>query len=212
MSQARQARIVESAAVGLFFIQALRAVISALFGILHDYGFEGSVNAWSVGAVGLMAVAFLAPLFSPRKHTAFALTGAALLALAARPVLNVNELMPRYWAGLIVLAASGMYLATLIRSAPDIVAPSLIVALVLDQVLRAVGNTYDLSIRPDFLSAQIATSLALALLALWLLGRRESPAPSGKLSVTGGLAVGAGLFTLTSLLTLPNAIARWSDL
>ena len=211
MSQARQARIVEAAAVGLFFIQALRAVISALFGILYDYGFEGSVNAWSVGAVGLMAVAFLAPLFSPRKHTAFALTGAALLALAARPVLNVNELMPRYWAGLVVLAASGMYLAALIRSAPDIVAPSLIVALVLDQVLRALGNTYDLSIRPDFLSTQIAVSLTLALLALWLFGRRESPALSGKLSVTGGLAVGASLFTLTSLLTLPNTIARWSD-
>ena len=31
MSQARQARIVEAAAVGLFFIQALRAVVSALF-------------------------------------------------------------------------------------------------------------------------------------------------------------------------------------
>ena len=42
MSQARQARIVEATAVGLFFIQALRAVISALFGILYDYGFEGS--------------------------------------------------------------------------------------------------------------------------------------------------------------------------
>ena len=211
MSQARQARIVEAAAVGLFFIQALRAVISALFGILYDYGFEGSVNARSVGAVGLMAVAFPAPLFSPRKHTAFALTGAALLALAARPVLNVNELMPRYWAGLVVLAASGMYLAALIRRAPDIVAPSLIVALVLDQVLRALGNTYDLSIRPDFLSTQVAVSLTLALLALWLFRRRGSPAPSGKSSVTGGLAVGAGLFTLTSLLTLPNAIARWSD-
>ncbi len=211
MSQARQAHIVEAAAVGLFFIQALRAVISALFGILYDYGFEGSVNAWSVGAVGLMAVAFLAPLLSPRKHTVFVLTGAALLAFAARPILNVNELMPRYWAGLIVLAAGGMYLAALIRSAPDIVAPSLIVALMLDQVLRALGDTYDLSIRPDFLSTQIAISLALVLLALWLFRRRESLAPSGKLSVTGGLAVGAGLFALTSLLTLPNAIARWSD-
>jgi endonuclease/exonuclease/phosphatase family metal-dependent hydrolase len=211
MSQARQARIVEAAAVGLFFIQALRAVISALFGILYDYGFEGSVNAWSVGAVGLMAVAFLAPLLFPRRHAVFALTGAALFVFAARPVLNVNELMPRYWAGLIVLAAGGCYLAALIRSTPDIVAPSLIAALVLDQVLRALGNTYDLSIRPDFLSTQIAISLALVLLALWVFGKRESPAPSGQLSVTSGLAVGAALFVLTSLLTLPNAMARWSD-
>ena len=211
MSQARQARIVEAAAVGLFFIQALRAVISALFGILYDYGFEGSVNAWSVGAVGLMAVAFLAPLLFPRRHAIFALTGAALFVFAARPVLNVNELMPRYWAGLVVLAAGGVYLAALIRSTPDIVAPSLIAALVLDQVLRALGNTYDLSIRPDLLSTQIAISLALVLLALWVFGKREPPAPSGQLSVTGGLAVGAALFVLTSLLTLPNAMARWSD-
>jgi endonuclease/exonuclease/phosphatase family metal-dependent hydrolase len=211
MSQARQARIVEAAAVGLFFIQALRAVISALFGILYDYGFEGSVNAWSVGAVGLMAVAFLAPLLSPRKHIAFALTGAALVTFATRPVLNVNELMPRYWAGLIVLAAGGVYLAALIRNTPNIVAPSLIVALVLDQVLRALGNTYDLGIRPDFLATQIAISLGLVLLAFWIFSKRESPAPSGQLSVTGGLAVGAALFVLTSLLALPNAIARWSD-
>ena len=211
MSQARQARIVEATAVGLFFIQALRAVVSALFGILYDYGFEGSVNAWSVGAVGLMAVAFLAPLLLPRGHAIFALTGAALFVFAARPVLNVNELMPRYWAGLVVLAAGGVYLAALIRSAPDIVAPSLIAALVLDQVLRALGNTYDLSIRPDLLSTQIAISLALVLLALWVFGKREPPAPSGQLSVTGGLAVSAALFVLTSLLTLPNAMARWSD-
>ena len=211
MTQARQARIVEAATVGLFFVQALRAVISAVFGILYDYGFEGSVNAWSVGAVGLMAVAFLAPLLSPRRHATVALTGAAMIVFAARPVLNINELMPRYWAGLVVLAAGCVYLAALIRSAPDIVAPSLIVALVLDQILRALGNTYDLSIRPNFLATHIAVSLALVLLAFWIFSKIESPAPSGQLSITGGLAFGAALFVLTSLLTLPNAIARWSD-
>lgn len=111
-----------------------------------------------------------------------------------------------------MLAAGGAYLAALVRSAPEAFAPALIEALAVDQVLRALGNTFDLSIQAEFLLSQIAISLGLATLAVWsFVTRSTNVASSGKLSVTGELATGAGLFVITSLLALPNAIARWSD-
>jgi len=215
MSYTRQARLIEAMGISLFFVQAWRAVLSAAFGILYDYGFEGPLSAWSVGAVGLVAVALLAPLLPIRKRAPLAMMAAVLMACAARPMLNWNELMPRYWAGLIVLTAGAWYLTALIQSAPELVWPSLIGGLVVDQVLRALGDTYDPSLRPDFLPTQIAFSLALAALAIGLLiqvtrSRQAVDAPGGW-RISQGVTIGAALFLLTSLFTLPNAVARWSN-
>lgn len=70
----------------------------------------------------------------------------------------------------------------------------MIEALAVDQVLRALGNTFDLSIQPEFLSSQIVISLGLASLAVWsFVTRSTNVASSGKLSVTGELATGASL-------------------
>jgi len=212
MSCVRPTRVVEAAGVLLFFIQALRVVISAIFGILYDYGFEGAFSLWSVIAVGLMAATFLAPLLPTHKRPSLALMTTALLTATARPIMNIAAPMPRYWSGLVILAAGSAYLATLIRSEPQAFIASLVGALTLDQALRALGNTFDLSIRPEFLSTQVAFSLGLIAWAVWLFLMRRQPASTpGRLKATGGLAMGAGLFVLTSLLTLPNAIAQWSD-
>jgi len=94
--QVRQARIVEVVGVTLFLFAALRVAMTALFAILYGHGFEGAVDAGSIAAVGLVAVVFLAPLIPTRKHAPMMLMLAALIAAVARPVLNINELIPRY--------------------------------------------------------------------------------------------------------------------
>jgi len=80
----------------LFLFTALRVAMTALFAILYGHGFEGAVDAWSIAAAGLVAVVFLAPLIPTRKHAPMMLMLAALIAAVARPVLNINKLIPRY--------------------------------------------------------------------------------------------------------------------
>ena len=214
MNRRNAFRSIEAAAVLLFFLQALRVLFSVLFGVIYDAVFEGPFTLAAVVKVLLVLLALLCPLLAPRGARAQRRTlfGAALVAFAARIPLTVNDPGVRLVAGVLVAAAGSLYLATLARRRSRLFMPAFIAALVGDQLLRTLGHTFDLGLRPAWLPVQAVLSLALAVVA-WLGWRRpaeEEAEPQARLGLLGGLAVGAALFLETSLLDFPNAVARVS--
>jgi endonuclease/exonuclease/phosphatase family metal-dependent hydrolase len=205
-------RFLEAASIFLFFLQALRVIFSVLFGIIYDQVFAGPMDLWLFASNLLVLAALVLPALAPRDPRPMWLALLAVLAALGRIALSVNDAGVRYWGALVVLATGGLYLAALLASARPLVLPGLVAALVLDQLLRVVGQTYDVSLRPGWLPIQALWAAALVLVAGWQIRRsvsirRAYGAPGG----LWGLAIGAFLFLETSLLSLPNAIARWSD-
>jgi len=215
MNKRNTLRAIEATAVMLFFLQAVRVLFSVLFGVIYDAVFEGPFTLAAPLKILLFLLALLCPLLAPRgeraqRRTLFA---AALVAFAARIPLTINHPDVRLVAGLLITAAGSLYLATLLRRQPRLFMPAFIAALVGDQLLRTLGHTFDLGLRPWWLPVQVALSLVLAGVA-WFAWRRPEEAAvaerEARLGITGGLAVGAALFLETSLLDFPNAVARLS--
>jgi endonuclease/exonuclease/phosphatase family metal-dependent hydrolase len=207
--------IVETTAVLVVFYQALRVLFSVLFGAIYDVLFAETVPMTQVGLILIAVIAaLLAPLIAPRQRgtlRATALVGGALVFLARIP-LTLNDPQSRLIASIVIVAAAGVYLAARLRASPRDVVPSILLALVADQVLRAMGHTWDVTLRQAWWPWQIAISVLLCLLAGWLFGQRQSEgaAQAPGWGVGTGLAWGGWLFLQTSLLVFPNATARWS--
>ena len=212
MDKMRLFRFLEATSLLLFFLQALRVVFSVLFGIIYDQVFQGPMDAWLIISILLMLVAFCAPVFAPAMPHRGWLLSCVTLAALARVGLSVNDPQVRYWAALIVLTSVGLYLALSISADRPLVLNGLLAALVLDQLFRAVGQTYDLALRPVWLPVQAIWAVGLIGLALWLW--RRSPTEQRGYGAPGalwGLGIGSMFFLETSLLALPNAVARWSQ-
>ncbi|MEW6568863.1 MAG: endonuclease/exonuclease/phosphatase family protein [Chloroflexota bacterium] len=211
MGQARLLRILEATSVLLFFLQALRVIFSVLFGIIYDQVFAGTPNAWLVISVLLVLLALLAPAAAPAAWSRRWLAWMAILATLARVALSVNDATIRYWSSLIVLAAGGLYLTGMLIARRPMVLPTIVGAILVDQGLRAAGQTYDLSLQPGWLPVQAVWAAGVVVLSLVLtrqpVGGDQHPS---RLSAWAGLGLGGALFLETSLLALPNAVARWS--
>ncbi|MGD2105846.1 MAG: hypothetical protein PVJ55_12120, partial [Anaerolineae bacterium] len=206
-------RFVEGSAILLFLLQGVRVLLSSLFGLAYDVVFAGTVGAVElIGVAVCVVAACLSPLFVPRRKESVGLLLAAVLAAVARVVLTVNQPDARLWGSLLVTAAAGAFGATFLRRRPDTFATALALAFVIDQLLRAAGNTYDLSLRVQWLPVQVLLSSAACTVS-WLVFRRrretESP-PSGGIDIASGLSIGALIFLDTSLLGFPNTLARWT--
>jgi endonuclease/exonuclease/phosphatase family metal-dependent hydrolase len=211
MRVSRFLRFVEATSVLLFFLQALRVIFSVLFGIIYDQVFAGSPGVWLVISVLLVLLALLCPIASPSNPKRSWVAVTASLAAVGRVAFNVNDATVRYWAAIVVLASAGLYLSSLLIARRSVVIPALLGALVLDQVLRAAGQTYDISLRPVWLAVQAVWS-AVVVMAAAGLGRRVAGGDRrpGAFGGWAGVGLGAWLFLETSLLTLPNGVARWS--
>jgi hypothetical protein len=133
-------RFFEAFSVILFFTQALRVIFSVLFGIIYDQVFAGTPGIWLAVSNLLVLAAFLSPLVLPRRAGRRWLTGCAMIAGAARIGLTVNN---------------RLYLALLARKAQPTLLPGVFSALAVDQLLHLWGDTYDLSLRPDWLPLQV---------------------------------------------------------
>ncbi len=211
MTDTRFLRAVEATSIMLFFLQALRVVFSVLFGIIYDQVFAGSPDAWLPISVLLLFLALAFPAVAPRNPSHAWLAILAGLAAVARIALTFNDATLRYWGALVVLASAGLYLAGLLTARRSLALPSLLTALALDQVLRAVGHTFDLSLQAVWLPAQIlwaALIIGIALALAWMgaVGDRQA----NLFGVRASLGLGGLLFLETSLLSLPNGVARWS--
>ena len=198
--------------VVVFFIQALRVIFSTMFGFIYDQVFEGPMNAWLLVSNLLVVGALLAPGLLARKATARSMAVLASLTALARIALSVNDQLIRYWGALIVIAAGGSFLALwLSRKRPQIWQP-ILWALILEMILRIVGDTFDISLQNASLIPVALWALLTIVISLWLLQKESQPEPPpGGLSWVGGLSLGAFFFLETSLLSLPNGIARWSN-
>jgi endonuclease/exonuclease/phosphatase family metal-dependent hydrolase len=192
--------------IGLFFLQAIRVVFSTLFGFIVDQIFTGTPDLWLPISNILVLLAFIAPIFSKRFRTA---SSFAVLAALARVLLSINEIHVRFGAALVVLAAAGLYLGALLHRSRPRFLKALFGAFALDLLLRTLGDTYDLGMRPWWIPVQIVWALAL----LWAVrSETESEVEQGGVSAFIGLAIGCVLFVESSVLGLPNAIARWSGI
>ena len=201
-----------SASVMLFYLQTLRVAFSVLFGVIYDQIFEGPMTAWLAVSIVLLLAALLAPAIAPRKPARIWLGVAAIVTAVARIAITINDAQVRYWSALVVLAAGGIYLGSLLARSRKETFRTIVVALVLDQVLRVAGDTYDLSLRPAWMIPQILWSALLVAATIVLLRTdEEAREEEGGLTLLGGLALGGFLFMESSLLALPNGIARWTN-
>jgi len=216
MREDRTWRLVEASAVMLFTFQALRVLFSILFGLVYDALFDGEGMAFLGLAGGLCLVMLCMPLLSPRQpaKVGHSLRAAAILCALARLPLSIDLPGLRLVAAIAVLAFANLYVAGLLGSRARLLAPALSLGLFADQLLRALGHTYDLGLRAWWWPIQVVLSLGVTLLAIRL-AQGEEPANStseaDRAGFAGGLSYGAALFLLSSLFGLPNAAARWTQ-
>ena len=211
MRNPRLFRTIEATTVMLFLVQAVRVLFSVLFGLIYDTIFSETVPFSTLGLIMLCVIAaFLTPLAGPRRNRRALLFAATLIAALARIPLTINLPTVRLWSSILIVAAAGMYAATLLRQRPRLFPTALLLAFAADQFLRAAGNTYDVSLREWWLPVQAVLSLATCIVAWLAFSRSQDESPEEGIGIVGGLAVGALLFLETSLLGFPNALARWS--
>ena len=211
----RLAAVIEATAVFVVLYQALRVLFSTLFGLIYDTLFAGTASLVTVGAVlAVLIVALLVPLAAPRQSRGrrIALLAGAVLVFLARIPLTLDNPQVRLAASILIVAGAGLYLAARLRQGARVAVRALIVALIVDQLLRVMGQTWDVTLRPAWLAGQIVVSVLLCVLAGWLF-RRRSPRDE---TVTGGWGLslalfwGGWLFLQTSLLNFANALSHWS--
>lgn len=216
MRDVRVLRTLEATAVLLFLIQAVRVLFSVLVGLVYDTIFAETMAFTTLGAIILCAIAaLLTPLVTPRRSRRTMLFVTVPVVALARIPLTINQPTARLWSAILIIAAAGIHVTTLLRQRPRVLPTALLVAFAADQFLRAAGDTYDVSLRSWWLSVQVVLSLATCA-AAWLAfscSTDEEAVPTeGGMGIADGLALGALLFLETSLLGFPNALARWTGI
>ena len=207
-----EVRAIEAAAIMLFTFQAARVLFAMLFARVYDTLFDGEGLPALILAGVLSVVMLLVPLLSPKdpRKVASSMRISAILCALARIPLSIDNPGLRLVAAIATIAFSGLYVAGLLRTCAGILAAALSLGLFADQFLRAVGHTYDLSLRGWWLVVQIIISLGVISLATRR-ARGERPiAAQDRAGFWGGLSYGGALFLFASLLALPNAAARWT--
>ncbi|MDY7039859.1 MAG: endonuclease/exonuclease/phosphatase family protein [Chloroflexota bacterium] len=219
MKDHRPLRTLEAVVVVLFTLQAVRVLFSTLFGVIYEAVFEGLFGVSTAVIGGAVLLALLTPLLAPRefKSLRWTLLATACIVALARIPMTLNQPNIRLWCSLVIVAEGGLYLASLLRESPASFIPATLAALIADQLFRAAGQTFDVTLRDHWWPLMAVLWLALTVVsakacALASLLQDAQTAPSSvRLGWAGGLALGAFLFLQTSLLGFPNALARWSQ-
>ena len=207
---------VELALVGLFFVQALRRLPGLLLnqGVLT--GAPGSTGLAGVEVLLLLLMFLLPPLAHARSRSRLALPASVIFVALARAL---PALVPEV-SQVVVSAAvisGGLSFIVLLLQRRVMHFPSLMLSgLAADQIVRAAGNTLDISWTAAWSGPQLLLS-ALAIAATLLLARRfresilaEVTAQQGLVTAQGAAGIGALLFLQLTLLSLPNGIAARS--
>ena len=216
-------QLVTTALVFLFFAEGQRAFFASLFGLAYDAVFpELLPGAALLATVPLLALlAPVLPLARLADRTAAVAIATVGIAVFRVPLIFPDFALRATFAALVV-ACGALFLTWAVghydgRS----VAAGAIAGLVVDQLLRLAGTSWDLSLRPGWLPVQAVLSLILVLLVL-APDREEAMATrpptggsplerrSGGLRLRGALALGALLFLDLHLLGIPPVIARWT--
>lgn len=219
---------VEAGAVGWFFAQALRFLLGGLYAhvssadIVLRLGMpEPTVPGVVLPVVAqaevtIVAIAMFVPLLAflvVRRPLAFPVTATAVA--VGRVFMTLNVPLVAILGAAVAVVGGALYLAALARQQPSRFAVALTLGFVLDQIVRAMGQTLDPTWSESFLGGQTVLSLLLFVVAVARAALRPLAGPStpvgySGISLWGGLALGGLLYLETALLTLPNAVARWS--
>lgn len=206
----------ELALVGLFFVQALRRLPGLLLnrGMLTDVpGGTGLAGAEVLSLLLMLLLPLLAHARSRSRHAlpvcvSFVAVARALPALA--PDVSAVVVSAAVIGG--GLACMALLLQRRVMHFPQM----MLLGLAADQIVRAGGNTLDISWTAAWIGPQLLLS-ALAVAATILLARRfqesilaEVTAQQGLLTAQGAAGLGALLFLQLTLLSLPNGIAARS--
>lgn len=219
-------RVVEGSLVTLFFLQTIRVVFAGLLTMTGSALKAGAVDLLMVNSHLLLLVALVPVWLSPRVRAALPATlfASAALVAVARVVVSLQLPVTRLYAGLAVIAFSGVYFASLLRANWRTWVTVIVVGLVFDQLLRAV-DTFDLSMRV-WLDVPIADSLyripwfavqigisAIAVIFSRLARQsaRQEPYQPAFLDIWSGLAFGAFFALEMVVLAVPSVAARWSS-
>ncbi len=222
-------RFIEASAVGWFFLQAARMMIATLYARVSSaeiawriHGTEIPAGRIGPGQVQLeiaitLALIVAGPLLGAvLSRWRYAPTVGAVLAAIGRVFMTVEPSPLKVFGGALVLMAGLLYWTALAHRWPSYVPYGIAVGLALDPLLRAVGDSRDISFDPAFLPAQTVISLVAFVVAfLTAFSERDYPSeshtdPSKRGTINGwsALALGGILYLEMVLLGLPNAVAR----
>jgi endonuclease/exonuclease/phosphatase family metal-dependent hydrolase len=218
----------EAALIGLFFIQALRYLVGALYSRIASASIypaidlslldpvnppPGLVDPSVISSEIMLLVYMLAlPLLTVLlgRIRGLILFAAITAAFGRALMLVVPEVTPAA-AAAITVGGGLFYLAMLIRHRAPQVPYFFVLGIGIDQIYRAFGHTFDPSWSASYAGVQIALSVIVMLLALINLVRPIVMEPDEELRSLmpfwSGLGLGALLYLELSLLALPNAVA-----
>jgi len=215
----------EAALIGLFLIQSLRFLVGAIYSRVAsaslypaldlsqiDPALPGLVESATItNELLVLAVMLLLPLLTILfgRFTGFLFVTAAVTALARFFMVGIDETT----MAAVVVGGGLSYLCLIIRYRVRVVPVMFILALSVDQLLRAFGDTLDPSWSNNYETLQLLltiTTLILSLLTVTIQVRRGDDLltnrDQGLMTAWGGIAFGAILFLQFSLLAMPNAI------
>lgn len=224
-------RTLEAILVGLFFVQALRFLIGMIYSrtasaslvsvidpSIINTSLPGVVDpalvSSEISILGFLIGLPVLTIIFGRMRWMF-VVGAVLAGIGrALMIMEMPPITPTASAGLVV-GGSLFYLAVLITNRAKIMPTMLILAFALDQIIRALGNSFDPTWSTAFFSIQLGLSGALIFLSIANTTVFQSSddkssdvsRDKGLLTLWGGVAFGAMLFLELSLLALPNAVA-----
>lgn len=201
----------------LFFLQGSRAFLTVLFALASDALYP-RLDPEALFAALAPLMALLAPVLpvarvlGRRGGTAAAV---ALIAVARVPLglgpLAIEAVVAAtiVAGGLILIVTATGYVERRALTA------ALIAAIVLDQLMRLAGGSWDLSLRPAWVPVQIVLSLlVLGLVGEWLRAPEDVPdgptleRRAGGLRARGGIALGAILFLEATVLSSAAVLSR----
>ena len=219
-------RIAEASLVMLFFVQALRYLIGAMYSRIASASYAARFPAEMLGELAskpgyvpvevvsqeitllvyLLALPVVAVLIG--RFPVFLLLAA--LATAAGRVLMLADVGITVAASASLTVGVGLLYIVLIAHHRYRTFPIMfIIAFAADQLIRAAGDTVDLTWSQDFFLAQLILFFVTVILAVvnYFGQRSTEDKDRGLLTFWGGLGFGAVLFLELALLGLPNAVA-----
>lgn len=202
----------------LFLLQGIAALIATLFTLVYDGVFERRQSAWLQMLLPLSAIAVPALPLARRLGRERLLAIAAAVTALARVALCLPSFSARWIASAAVVGAGAMFLSAAVglldRRALTAGAAG---ALLLEQLLRFTGWSWDVLLRPGtpLLAQLVISAIAAALAGYWLLqpdttGTNDASFERrlGGMRLRGAVALGCILFLELAVLARPAVAAR----
>lgn len=222
----RVRNVLEAGLVGLFLVQALRAAIALIYGRVASASIYPAIDLTLVdpSTAGLIAPAVirgellvlaaglalpLLTLFVGRWRGTLFLLGLAVA--GARLVMTTpSETVSQLVGAALVIGAGLGYIACMVRHRLTHLPYLFVIGFTVDQIFRAAGNTFDISLGTAYLPVQVGLSALLAVLVIFNSARPVKLSLTegrGLFTLWGGIGLGALIFLQLALLASPNAAA-----